>query len=89
MTRTVIRRSPAVRMLLGLVALLLVSSMVGTVRRRPAKWTRQELALLGSLSLRTLEPPGNDPSNRYATDPRAASLGRQLFFDARLSVSTE
>jgi cytochrome c peroxidase len=59
--------------------------MIGTVRRQPGKWTPAELAVLGSLSIRTLEPLGDDPSNRYATDPRAASLGRQLFFDARLS----
>jgi cytochrome c peroxidase len=35
------------------------------------------LAELGSL------PP--DPTNRVADDPRAAALGRQLFFDTRLS----
>jgi len=77
--------SRSVGILLGLGAVVLVSSMVGTVRRQSAKWTRSELTLLGSLSIRTLEPLGDDPSNRYATDPRAAALGRRLFFDTRLS----
>ena len=63
----------------------MASLTIGTVRPRPAKWTPAELALLGSLSIRTLEPLGEDPSNRYASDPRAASLGRELFFDTRLS----
>ncbi|HUQ81348.1 MAG TPA: cytochrome c peroxidase [Gemmatimonadaceae bacterium] len=85
MATTVLRRSRTARIVLGLGAAVLVSSMIGTVRRRTARWTPAELALLGSLSIRTLEPLGADPSNRYATDTRAASLGQQLFFDARLS----
>jgi cytochrome c peroxidase len=84
MTTTVMNRSIAVRVLLGLGAIALAISMIGTVRRRP-KWTPAELAVLGSLSIRTLDPIGDDPSNRYANDERAASLGRQLFFDQRLS----
>ena len=78
-------RSRAVRVVFGIGVLALVSSMAGTVRHQPAKWTPSELALLGSLSIRTREPLGDDPSNRYAADPRAASLGRELFFETRLS----
>ena len=37
------------------------------------------------LSLDTLGDPPKDPGNRWADDPRAAELGRRLFFDARLS----
>lgn len=85
MSISVIRRSRTVRVLLGVGAVVLVSSMIGTVRRSPAKWTPAERALLGSLSISTIDPLGIDPSNRYAADPRAASLGRELFFDARLS----
>src|SRR5215204_5144645 len=81
----VVTRSRAVRVVFGIGALALVSAMVGTVRRQPARWTPSELALLGSLSIRALEPLGDDPSNRYAADPRAASLGRELFFETRLS----
>src|SRR5690349_1900758 len=87
MMSTGLRRSRAVRVLLGLGTVALVSSMIGSVRRRPAKWTPSELALLGSLSIRTLEPLGDDPSNRYAADARAAALGRRLFFDTRLSAN--
>ena len=85
MRNSVTYRSRSARMLLGVGGFVLAGSMIGTVRRQPARWTPAELALLGSLSIRTLEPVGADPSNRYATDPRAASLGRELFFDARFS----
>ena len=77
---TLIRRA-----LVGLGAVALVGSMIGLVRRQAVRWTPAELALVGSLSIRSLEPLAADPSNRYATNPRAAALGKQLFFDARLS----
>jgi cytochrome c peroxidase len=38
-----------------------------------------------SMSLQSLAVLPNDPSNRVANDPRAAALGRKLFFDKRLS----
>lgn len=41
--------------------------------------------MLKSLSLASLEKLQPDPSNRFADDPRAAALGKALFFDARLS----
>ena len=37
------------------------------------------------MSLAELEPLPRDPTNRVADDPRAADLGRRLFFDTRLS----
>ena len=79
------RRVRTVVVLFGIGAITSSSSMIGTVRRERPKWTPAELAVLGSLSIRTLEPLGEDPSNRYAANSRAASLGRELFFDARLS----
>src|SRR5215208_5612123 len=48
-------------------------------------WTKQELAMLQSLSLGSLGPVPADPSNRYADDSAAAKLGHKLFFDTRLS----
>src|SRR5690242_17657183 len=48
-------------------------------------WTNAQLEQLRSLSLAALEPLPADPTNRVADDPRAADLGRRLFFDARLS----
>lgn len=49
------------------------------------RWTAAEVEQIAALSLRGLEPPPSDPSNRVADDPRAAVLGQRLFFDARLS----
>jgi len=48
-------------------------------------WTPEQLEQLRSLSLAELEPLPADPTNRVADDPRAADLGRRLFFDERLS----
>lgn len=48
-------------------------------------WSDEELAVLQSLSISTLEALPPDPSNRHADDARAASLGEKLFFDERLS----
>ena len=78
-------RSRVVRLVPGIGAVVLASALTGSVRHERARWTPDELSLLRSLSIRTLEPLAEDPSNRYATDPRAASLGRALFFDTRLS----
>src|SRR5829696_9962851 len=79
------RRSRIAPILVGLGLSGMAAVTIGNVRPRPATWTSDDLAVLRSLSLRSLAPLGADPSNRYATDPRAAALGRELFFDARLS----
>ncbi|MFL6659764.1 MAG: cytochrome-c peroxidase [Massilia sp.] len=50
-------------------------------------WTPAQLALLASLELRQLPAAPRDPSNRYADQPAAAALGKQLFFDRRLSAN--
>ena len=39
--------------------------------------------------LGSLPPLPDDPSNRYADDPAAASLGESIFFDAQFSVNGE
>ena len=89
-TFTQLRRSA-----LFAVAVSAIASIAGTTvvsvaaARTPARgargWTTEQRALLKSLSLSSLAPLAADPSNRYADDPRAAELGRALFFDARLS----
>lgn len=62
------------------------SALIGiTVSARAPRWTPQERESLRSLTLSSLEPLRPDPSNRYGDDPRAAALGRALFFDTRLS----
>ena len=48
-------------------------------------WNPAELRMLRSLQLDSLEPPPPDPSNRFADDPRAAELGKRIFFDTRFS----
>ncbi len=48
-------------------------------------WTSAQLDELRSMSLVDLEALPRDPTNRVADDPRAADLGRRLFFDTRLS----
>ena len=78
---------------LVLVAIPVVASVfacgfvtsAGRTRERSIEWTSEERAMLRSLSLASLEPLRPDPTNRFADDPRAAKLGRALFFDTRLS----
>jgi cytochrome c peroxidase len=50
-------------------------------------WTPAQLEELRSMSLAELGPLPPDPTNRVADDPRAADLGRRLFFDTRLSAN--
>jgi cytochrome c peroxidase len=54
-------------------------------RSARGEWTKEERAMLRSLSLSSLAPLAPDPSNRYSEDSAAARLGQRLFFDARLS----
>lgn len=48
-------------------------------------WTDRELSTIRQLWIGSLTPAPADPSNRYADQPAAASLGHKLFFDTRLS----
>jgi cytochrome c peroxidase len=50
-------------------------------------WSDSEITILRSLSLSSLPPLKPDPSNAVADDPRASALGKQLFFDTRLSAN--
>ena len=78
-------RSRRARAMVGICLTGIAAVGVGNVRHSVVTWTPAELATLRSLSLRSLEPSGPDASNRYADDPQAAALGRDLFFDTRLS----
>jgi cytochrome c peroxidase len=49
------------------------------------EWSKNELSILRSLSLASLPPLPNSPSNRFADLPKAQQLGEQLFFDKQLS----
>jgi cytochrome c peroxidase len=48
-------------------------------------WTAEELVVLSSMQAGQLAPAGRDPSNAVDGKPDAVALGRQLFFDKRLS----
>jgi cytochrome c peroxidase len=53
------------------------------------RWSPAEVQLLQSLSIASLPALEPAPSNRVATDPRAARLGHRLFFEPRLSANGE
>jgi len=67
----------AVMVLLATIATVTASGRGG--------WTSAQLDEVRSMSLAELELLPQDPTNRVADDPRAADLGRRLFFDTRLS----
>ena len=50
-------------------------------------WSKEEVAILATLRLSQLPAPDPDPSNRVEALPQAAALGKQLFFDARMSAN--
>ena len=67
-------------------AVILLLAMIATVTASGrGGWTSAQLEELRSMSLAQLESLPLDPTNRVADDPRAADLGRRLFFDVRLS----
>jgi cytochrome c peroxidase len=49
------------------------------------EWSKDEVAVLASMSLQKLPSPPPDPSNAVAEKPEAVSLGKRLFSEARLS----
>ena len=53
----------------------------------PAPWTDADVEILRSLWIGSLPPLAPDPTNAVADNPRAASMGQQLFFDTRMSVN--
>jgi len=52
-------------------------------------WTDEELKILRSLWIGSLQPLPPDPTNRVADDARAADFGHMLFFDTRLSANSK
>ena len=71
---------------LGLVAATVISAAAVQTRALAGpRWSAAQRETLRALSLGSLGAVPADPSNRYADDTSAASLGQQLFFDTRLS----
>lgn len=79
------RRHPALIALALIIPALLGTTIVSINTARAPRWTQKEREILHSLTLSSLEPLRADPSNKYGDDSRAAALGRELFFDTRLS----
>jgi cytochrome c peroxidase len=55
----------------------------------PDNWTDAEIAVLQTLSIRTLQERPTDPSNAYEGSPAAAALGKRIFFDPRFSANQQ
>lgn len=75
--------------LLGASALLAIFAMTVTGETGSTAWSDEERRLIATLSLSALPPLPSDPSNAVADDPEAAALGKDLFFDKRLSGNGE
>jgi len=73
----------------GLVVLVASASWLFLMFRTPGAWTESEKVLISSLWIENLPPPVTNPGNAVATDPLAAELGHNLFFDKRLSATGE
>ncbi|MTW10837.1 cytochrome-c peroxidase [Pseudoduganella eburnea] len=70
----------------GIGATLVVGIAAATTFARQ-DWSKEELAILSTLRLSQLPAAEADPSNRVEAMPQAISLGKQLFFDTRLSAN--
>ncbi len=70
-----------------IVAAVAVLSLVSVCAAMSSRddWTAEQKEELVSMSLRLLDPPAADATNRVADDPAAAAFGKQLFFDTRFS----
>ena len=71
---------------LGFVLLLSVGAIV-YVLWPEGGWSTDQITALKGLWLGSLKPLPSDPSNAVADDPKAATLGHQLFFDSRFSAN--
>lgn len=65
--------------------LVLLATIAIIARSGRAEWTSAQIDELRSMSLNELDALPADPTNAVADDPKAAELGKRLFFDARLS----
>ena len=73
--------------MLTTIALALFATIASAAASGRAGWTSAQFDELRSMSLASLEHLPPDPTNRVADEPRAADLGKRLFFDTRLSAN--
>lgn len=71
-----------------LAGILLASASLAAQRASDLdNWSSIERSLIDSLLIDNLGPPPPDPSNRFADNPVAAKLGKQIFNDPRFSAN--
>jgi cytochrome c peroxidase len=72
-----------------LAAVLMLVTVVYAAAPKTAGWTNEEIADIRDLWIGSLDAMPADLSNKYADNPRAAELGRKVFFDTRFSSNGE
>ena len=71
-----------------IIALVLLAVTAGAViAASHVGWSDEELATMHDMSIDELGKVPADPTNRYADNPAAAKLGKQIFFDTRFSAN--
>ena len=80
-----VRRRVAAASGLGILLLMAVAVASPSVHELRDRWSPREQAVLSSMHLKEAGPRPADPSNAYEQRTDAASLGRALFNDTRLS----
>ena len=68
-----------------LIAILLPVACAAYAASAGRRWSAEEVEELRGLWIGSLEPLPADPTNRWADDSAAATLGHELFFETRLS----
>lgn len=79
--------NPRARLLAVLSLTIAACAAVGSRENLRDGWTSTELSQIRALSIYNLGPMPADPSNRFADDPDAVRLGRELFHDEGLSAN--
>jgi len=72
-----------------LAAVLILAMQPGQAQQPGVTWSEKEIETLKSMSLMSLPPLPDDPSNDYDTNPKAARLGELVFHDTRFSENGE
>lgn len=72
---------------MALLSLTLATTVALAATGDEDRWSKAEFEVLASLHIGKLGPARPDPSNAYQSLPRAAALGKRLFFDPRLSAN--
>lgn len=73
----------------SVVTLISLSACWNENFNNTSNWSSDEIKILQSLSLSKLPPLERDNSNHVADNPKAAELGKQLFFDQRFSHNSK